>query len=114
VRRALALAAVTAVAALGGGAGAATVDPAAIALQAAIKHQLQLKLNKAVKGMKVKTVTCKVAKNGRTGTCRANFAYKTIRGYYTVSAKMPPKGQVSWTTTSLHCFAAKTGAKVKC
>jgi hypothetical protein len=54
-----------------------------------------------------------VAKSGRTGTCKANFTYKTIHGYYTVKAKTPPKGQVSWTTTSLHCFA-KSGARVKC
>ena len=114
MRRTLAVTAAVATAALGGAATAATVDPAAIALQAAIKHQLQLKLNTSVKGMKVKTVTCKMAKSGRTGTCRANFTYKTIRGYYTVAAKTPPKGQVSWTTTSLHCFVAKSGAKVRC
>jgi hypothetical protein len=114
MRRTLALAALLATATLGGTAGAATVDPAAVALQAAIKHQLQLKLNQSVKGMKVKTVTCTVAKNGRSGTCKANFTYKTLRGYYTVTAKMPPKGQVYWTTTGLHCFVAKSGAKVKC
>ena len=114
MRRTLALTALLATVALGGTAGAATVDPAAVALQAAIKHQLQLKLNKAVKGMKVKTVTCTVAKNGRSGKCKASFTYKTLRGYYTVTAKTPPKGQVSWTTTGLHCFVAKSGAAVKC
>jgi hypothetical protein len=99
---------------LAGSAGAATVDPAAIALQLAIKHQLQLKLNKAVPGMKVKTVSCTVSKNGVNGKCKATFAYKTIRGYYTIVAKQPPKGQVSWSSTSVVCFNAKSGVRTKC
>lgn len=99
---------------LAGSAGAATIDPAAITLQLAIKHQLQLKMNKAVPGMKVKVVTCTVSKNGVNGKCKANFAYKTIRGYYMIAAKQPPKGQVSWSSTSVACFNAKSGVRTKC
>lgn len=111
--RTAAAAALTA-ALLAGAAGAAKVDPVAVALQLAIKHQLQLKLNKAAPGMKVKLVTCTVSVNGVHGRCRASFVYRTVRGYYTIVAKQPPRGQVSWSSTSVTCFNASNGTRVKC
>jgi hypothetical protein len=99
-------------------AGTATVagaaDPVAILMQQSVKNALQANMNKQAPGMRITTVTCKVAKDARSGTCRANFTYKTIRGYYMLKVKQPLKGKPSYTSTSVTCFVAKTGAKVAC
>ncbi len=111
-----AAAAALAFALLAGAAGAARVDPVAIALrmQLTIKRQLQLKLDKAAPGMKVKLVTCTISANGVNGRCKAGFVYRTVRGYYTIVAKQPPKRQLSWSSTSVTCFNASNGTRVKC
>ena len=96
------------------GSAAAAVDPVAVLMQASIKKALQANMNKQVPGMKVTTVKCTASKDATRCTCRANFTYKTIRGYYMLSVKQPKTGRPSYTSTSVHCFDAKTGKSVSC
>jgi hypothetical protein len=100
--------------ALCGTAAAATVDPVAILMQQSIKKALQADLNKQVPGMKVTTVKCTASKDATRGTCRANFTYKTVKGYYMLKIVQPKKGRPSYTSTSVHCFDSKTGKTVSC
>jgi hypothetical protein len=96
------------------GTAAAAVDPLAILMQQSIKKALQANMNKQVPGMKVTTVKCTVSKSATKGTCRANFTYKTVRGYYMLKVTQPKTGRPSYTSTSVHCFDAKTGNAVSC
>jgi hypothetical protein len=96
------------------GSAAAALDPVAVLMQQSIKKALQANMNKQVPGMKVTTVKCTVSKDTTKGTCRANFTYKTVRGYYMLKVAQPPKGRPSYTSTSVHCFDAKTGKAVSC
>jgi hypothetical protein len=96
------------------GTAAAAVDPLAILMQQSIKKALQANMNKQVPGMKVTTVKCTVSKTATKGTCRANFTYKTVRGYYMLKVTQPKTGRPSYTSTSVHCFDAKTGNAVSC
>jgi hypothetical protein len=110
----LAVAGLAAIALCCDAATAATVDPVAIVLQQALKQALQGNLKTQVPGMKVTTVRCKATKSGTKGTCRANFVYKTIRGYYVLKVVHPPGEDVSYTSTSFHCFDRKSGKAVSC
>jgi hypothetical protein len=111
VRAALAAAAALA---LCGTAGAATVDPVAILMQQSIKKALQAKMKTQAPGLKVTTVKCTASKDATTGTCRANFTYKTVKGYYMLKVVQPKKGRPSYSSTSVHCFDSKTGKAVTC
>jgi hypothetical protein len=97
-----------------GTAAAAKVDPVAVLMQQSMKKALQANMNKQVPGMKVTTVKCTASKDATRGTCRANFTYKTLKGYYMLKIKQPKVGKPSYTSTSVHCFAAKSGKAVKC
>jgi hypothetical protein len=93
---------------------AATVDPVAVLMQQSIKKALQANMTKQVPGMKVTTVKCTASRDATSGICRANFTYKTVKGYYVLKVKQPKTGRPSYTSTSVHCFDAKSGAAVKC
>jgi hypothetical protein len=111
VRLALAVAAALALC----GSAAAKVDPVAILMQQSIKKALQANLSKQVPGMRVTTVKCTANRAATKGTCRANFTYKTVRGYYVLQVKQPKVGkQPFYSSTSVHCFDARTGATVRC
>jgi hypothetical protein len=111
MRAALAAAATLA---LCGTAAAATVDPVAILMQQSIKKALQADMAKQAPGMKVTTVTCTVSKDASSGTCRANFAFKTLTGYYMLKVVQPSTGRPSYRSTSVHCFVAKSGKALPC
>jgi hypothetical protein len=96
------------------GTAAAAVDPVAVLMQQSIKKALQANMTKQAPGMKVTTVKCTASKDATRGTCRANFTYKTIRGYYMLKVKQPKTGRPSYTSTSVHCFDAKSGSAVSC
>jgi hypothetical protein len=96
------------------GPAAAAVDPVAVLMQQSIKKALQANMTKQAPGMKVTTVKCTVNKAATKGTCRANFTYKTVRGYYMLKVTQPKTGKPSYTSTSVHCFDAKTGNAVSC
>ncbi len=113
MRTAVAVAAAS-VLTLCGAASAATVNPIALAMQASIKNALQANMNKQVPGLKVTTVRCTPSKDGRRGTCRANFVYRTLKGYYMLNVKQPATGRPSYTSTSVHCFNVKSGKAVSC
>lgn len=100
--------------ALCGTASAATVDPIAIAMQLSIKKALQANMTKQVPGMKVTTVKCTSTNQGRRGTCRANFVYKTVKGFYMLNVKQPATGRPSYRSTSVRCFDARSGKAVSC
>jgi hypothetical protein len=95
-------------------AAAAKVDPVAVLMQQSIKKALQANMNKQVPGMKVTTLKCTASKDATKGTCRANFTYRTVTGYYMLKVKQPKVGKPSYTSTSVHCFDAKTGNAVSC
>jgi hypothetical protein len=108
------LAAAALLLALACGTAAAAVDPVAVLMQQSLKKALQADLRKQVPGIKVTTVKCKVSKDATKGTCRADFAYKTITGYYTLAVKQPKVGRPSYASTSVHCFDAKSKRAVPC
>jgi hypothetical protein len=97
-----------------GSAAAARVDPVAVLMQQSIKKALQANMNKQVPGMKVTTLRCTASQDATKGTCRANFVYKTVKGYYMLKVVQPKVGRPSYTSTSVHCFDAKTGKTVSC
>ena len=94
----------------------AAADPAAVALAVAIKHQLQVTMNKRAPGIKITTVTCTVSKSGTTGRCKASFTARAAgkNGYYLLAVKSPPKGQITWTSTAVVCTDIKSGLRVRC
>jgi hypothetical protein len=109
------VAAVAVLLALGcGTAAAAKVDPVALLMQQSIKKALQADLKKQVPGLKVTTVKCKVNKTATKGTCRANWKYKTVFGYYSLAVKQPKVGRPSYASTKVRCFNAKTKKAVPC
>lgn len=93
---------------------ASAVDPVVYLMQASVKKALQADLRKQVAGMKVTTVTCKVSKDATRGTCKANWTYKTVFGYYMLAVKQPKVGRPSYTSTTVKCFDAKTKRAVPC
>lgn len=110
--RALAAALVALV--LGGTAAAARVDPVAVLMQQSIKQALQADMKKRVPGMRIAKVKCTASRDARKGTCRADFLYKTVKGYYMLKVAQPKTGTPSYRSTSVRCFDAKSGRAVKC
>ena len=94
----------------------AATDPASLALAVAIKHELRVTMAKRAPGLKITTVKCTVSKSGTTGRCRANFTARAAgkTGYYVIAVKQPPKGQITWTSTSVVCTDVKSGLRVRC
>ena len=108
------LAAAAVVVALLCGTASAAVDPVVYLMQQSVKKALQADLRKQVPGLKVKTVTCKVAKDATRGTCKATWTYKTVLGYYVLAVKQPKVGRPSYASTTVKCFDAKTKRAVPC
>jgi hypothetical protein len=113
VLRALAAAVVAAVA-LTAAAGAAT--PNAM-LAARLKANMQAFYTKAAPGLKITTVSCRIAANRASARCAAHFtvtAKQAIGVFQVAVAINTATGGVQTKTLSATCKDAKTGAKLTC
>jgi hypothetical protein len=90
------------------------VTPAAgVARQ--LKGQMQTYYTKAYPGLKITTVTCKIARSGASATCKAHFAYVRQRtiGVFTI-AVVGSGGSAQTKTVAVSCTDTKTGKKLAC
>lgn len=95
-------------------AGALGVNPAA-GLASTLKAKMQA--HYAGSGVRITTVTCRIAKSGTSALCQAHFAVVKERavGIFTVAATIDPAtGGVETKTTKTVCSDSKTGAKLRC
>ena len=107
-------AALVAALALAGTAGAATPSQM---LAARMKTNMQSYYNKAYPGLKIRAVTCTIARAGTSAACKARFSWVNRRavGVFTIAAKINPStGTVLPRTTGATCADSKTGAKLVC
>jgi hypothetical protein len=108
--------ALTAAAALAAGPPAGAATPAA-RLAKSLKTSMQAYYHKGTPGLKITTVTCKIAASGATARCHAHFTVKSERavGVFQVAATIDRStGGVRTRTLSVTCKDSKTGAKLTC
>ena len=108
--------AVAATAALLACASAVAATPAQM-LAAKLKADMQGYYTKTQPGLKMTTVTCTIAKTGKTARCQAHFAVPKARavGLFVLAVKIDTStGGVTTKTLSATCKDAKTGAKLSC
>jgi hypothetical protein len=82
-----------------------------------LKRSMQTYYNRADPGLKITTVTCRVAKNDRTGRCNARFtrASQRARGLFVIGVTIDPAtGNVKTKTLSAACTDSKTHKKISC
>jgi hypothetical protein len=97
-------------------AAAGAMTPAQ-ALARTLKANSQAYYGKQIPGLKITTVTCKVASNDRHATCKEHFTVVKARavGVFTVSAAIDPAtGGVQTKTTGVSCKDTKTGKAFAC
>jgi hypothetical protein len=104
---------------VGSTSASAAIDPSAsAALASALKPAMQTKLKKLVRGLVVTKVTCYVPTTARTvsGKCTAKFTVARARldGVYQAKATLNAQSRLSWSTSSVSCFDAKTHKRVNC
>jgi hypothetical protein len=102
-------------AALATSATAGAVTPAA-GLAKQLKASMQAYYEKGNPGLKITTVTCKIARNRTTARCNAHFkvASKHALGVFVVSVQGASGGSVTTKTLSVSCQDSRTGAKRAC
>ncbi len=111
---AVAVAIAAATLAVGAPAGAAT--PATM-LAKTLKGSMQKYYGKTVPGLRITSVTCKIAAARTSALCRAHFTVESERavGVFKVSALIDRStGGVRTKTLSAACYDSKTGAKLTC
>jgi len=86
---------------------------------AQLRPQLASALKKQYPTLKVNftKVTCKIAKNDKSGLCAAYFAVPAARaiGVFAIGLTInPATGKYTWKQLSARCKDAKTGAKLAC
>jgi hypothetical protein len=92
--------------------------PTAAQLAVTMKREFARQLKQQAPTLKVGKVTCKIAKNKKTGRCLARVSAKAqgVNVVYTIVARniSSAKGSVSWETTGHTCTSIKTGKPVAC
>ena len=97
--------------------GAAPVDPTVAKLAAALKTSMAKTYKPTVPGLVFTKVSCKLAKDQKSGTCQAAFTWKEHKrkGVYQVQTKIDPRtGGVQWRAISVACTSTATGKTIKC
>ncbi|HWE82003.1 MAG TPA: hypothetical protein VG265_10155 [Gaiellaceae bacterium] len=110
--RALAVAIAIAVVA---SAGASAASPAA-GLAKQLGSSMQAFYKTRVPGLKITTVSCKIASSGSSAACKAHFTIVKAQeiGVFGVNVTEKSTGAAQTKTVSVACHDSKTGKPVKC
>jgi hypothetical protein len=101
--------------ALAASAAASATSPAA-GLAKQLGSSMQSYYKSHVPGLKITTVSCKIASTGSSAACKAHFTIVKAReiGVFGVNVTETAAGSAQTKTVSIACRDSKTGKSVKC